>query len=63
MVIIGPEQPLVDGLADTLREHEIPVVGPSAAAARLEGSKAFSKDFMKRHSIPTAAYRTFGSDQ
>ena len=63
MVIIGPEQPLVDGLADTLREHEIPVVGPSAAAARLEGSKAFSKDFMKRHSIPTAAYRTFGRDQ
>ncbi len=63
LVIIGPEQPLVDGLSDTLREHEIPVVGPSAAAARLEGSKAFSKDFMKRHSIPTAAYRTFGSHE
>ena len=63
LVIVGPEQPLVDGLADALRLHDIPVVGPSAAAARLEGSKAFSKDFMQRHGIPTAAYRTFGKGQ
>jgi len=60
MVVIGPEQPLVDGLADDLRAAGTPVVGPSAAAARLEGSKAFSKDFMSRHDIPTAAYRSFG---
>lgn len=60
MVVIGPEQPLVDGLADVLRDAGTPVVGPSAAAARLEGSKAFSKDFMARHDIPTAAYRSFG---
>lgn len=59
LVVIGPEQPLVDGLADALREEGIPVVGPSAAAAQLEGSKAFSKDFMARHGIPTAAYRSF----
>lgn len=63
LVVIGPEQPLVDGLADTLRRVGTPVVGPSAAAARLEGSKAFSKDFMKRHHIPTAAYRSFDRDQ
>ena len=63
LVVIGPEQPLVDGLADDLRAADIPVVGPSAAAARLEGSKAFSKDFMQRHGIPTAAYQTFGNGQ
>ncbi|CAN5619889.1 phosphoribosylamine--glycine ligase [soil metagenome] len=58
-VVVGPEQPLVDGLADQLTAIGIPVVGPSAAAARLEGSKAFAKSFMQRHSIPTAASRTF----
>ena len=63
LVIVGPEQPLVDGLSDYLRERNVSVVGPSAAAARLEGSKAFSKDFMVRHSIPTAAYQTFESGQ
>lgn len=59
LVVIGPEQPLVDGLADELRAAGTPVVGPSAAAARLEGSKAFSKAFMERHGVPTAAFRTF----
>jgi len=59
LVVIGPEQPLVDGLSDHLRAHGTPVVGPSAAAARLEGSKAFSKAFMERHRIPTAAFKTF----
>ncbi len=63
LVIIGPEQPLVEGLADYLRERDIPVVGPSALAARLEGSKAFSKAFMANYDIPTAAFRTFTSDQ
>jgi len=63
LVIVGPEQPLVVGVADVLREARIPVMGPSAAAARLEGSKSFAKDFMQRHNIPTAAHRTFGSHQ
>lgn len=63
LVVIGPEQPLVDGLADALRKRGTPVVGPSAAAARLEGSKAFSKDFMARHGVPTAAYRSFERGQ
>jgi phosphoribosylamine--glycine ligase len=59
LVVIGPEQPLVDGLSDQLRAFGTPVVGPSAAAAQLEGSKAFSKAFMQRHGIPTAAFQTF----
>ena len=63
LVIVGPEQPLVSGLADILRANGISVVGPSAGAARLEGSKAFSKDFMQRHGIPTASYRTFRAGQ
>jgi len=58
LVIIGPEQPLVAGLADRLRSVGIPTLGPSAAAARLEGSKAEAKAFMERHGIPTAASRT-----
>ncbi len=59
LVIVGPEQPLVDGLADRLREAGIRVFGPGRDAAQIEGSKAFSKAFMERHGIPTAAYRTF----
>jgi phosphoribosylamine--glycine ligase len=59
LVVIGPEDPLAAGLADRLREAGCVVFGPSAAAARLEGSKAFAKDFMARHGIPTAAYRAF----
>ncbi len=54
LVLIGPEVPLTLGLADRLRAAGIPAFGPSAAAARLEGSKAFAKDFMRRHGIPTA---------
>jgi len=54
LVVVGPEQPLVDGLCDQLREAGIMAFGPDAAAARLEGSKAFAKDFMARHGIPTA---------
>ena len=63
LVIIGPEVALVHGLADRLRAIDIPVFGPSARAAMLEGSKGFSKDFMARHSIPTARYRRFNSEQ
>ncbi len=55
-VVVGPEAPLVAGLADRLGEIGIPAFGPSAAAARLEGSKGFTKDLCARASIPTAAY-------
>jgi phosphoribosylamine--glycine ligase len=56
LVVIGPEAPLVDGLADSLRAAGLSVFGPSAAAARLEGSKGFTKDLCARARIPTAAY-------
>lgn len=56
LVVIGPEAPLVDGLADTLREAGFPVFGPSKAAAQLEGSKAFTKRLCDRADIPTARY-------
>ena len=56
LVVIGPEAPLVDGLGDSLRAFAIPVFGPSASAARLEGSKGFTKDLCTRAHIPTAAY-------
>ncbi|MEZ5938930.1 MAG: phosphoribosylamine--glycine ligase [Hyphomonadaceae bacterium] len=59
LVIVGPEAPLVAGLADKLRAIDIPVFGPSAKAAILEGSKAWSKDFMARYGVPTAAYDRF----
>jgi phosphoribosylamine--glycine ligase len=55
-VVVGPEQPLVEGLADRLREAGIAVFGPSAAAAQLEGSKGFTKDLCQRANIPTAGY-------
>ena len=63
MVVVGPEDPLVKGVYDYFKADErlkhIAVIGPSKAAAELEGSKSFAKDFMQRHSIPTAAYRAF----
>ena len=61
LVIIGPEQPLVAGLADYLQSKKINVFGPSQAAAQLEGSKTFSKDFFIKYGIPTAAYESFDS--
>ena len=61
LVVIGPEAPLVDGLADTLRAAGIPVFGPSRAAAQLEGSKGFTKDLCRRANIPTAGYVRVGS--
>lgn len=59
LVVIGPEQPLVDGIVDALSAAGIACFGPSAQAAQLEGSKAFAKDFLQRHEIPTAAYGEF----
>ncbi|MBM6577959.1 phosphoribosylamine--glycine ligase [Microvirga sp. SRT01] len=56
LVVIGPEAPLVDGLADSLRTADVPVFGPSRAAAQLEGSKGFTKDLCARAGIPTAGY-------
>lgn len=59
LVVVGPEDPLTAGLADRLRAAGIATFGPSAAAARLEGSKAFAKAFMQRHAVPTARYDVF----
>jgi phosphoribosylamine---glycine ligase len=56
LVVVGPEAPLVDGLGDALRAAQIPVFGPSAKAAQLEGSKGFTKDLCQRAGIPTAGY-------
>ena len=66
MVVVGPEDPLVKGIYDNLKQDErtksIPVIGPSKAGAVLEGSKDFAKAFMKRHNIPTARYETFDGE-
>jgi len=59
LVIVGPEQPLVDGLVDLLKEKGIPAFGPNQQAAELEGSKAWCKEVLVRHRIPTGAYRSF----
>ncbi|KAJ1921924.1 hypothetical protein H4219_000270 [Mycoemilia scoparia] len=59
LAVPGPEQPLVDGISDILKKNGVACFGPSKMAARVEGSKAFSKDFMKRHNIPTARYQNF----
>ncbi len=59
LTIVGPEQPLVAGIVDTFTAAGLKCFGPTRRVARLEGSKAFAKDFMTRHEIPTAAYGTF----
>jgi phosphoribosylamine--glycine ligase len=59
LTIVGPEVPLVAGIVDRFRDAGLPCFGPSRGAAQLEGSKSFSKDFLKRHHIPTAAYASF----
>ncbi len=66
MVVVGPEDPLVNGVHDFFLKDvalvKIPVIGPQKAAAELEGSKQFAKEFMMRHRIPTAAYQSFTAD-
>lgn len=62
LVVIGPEAPLVDGVADLLRADGVPVFGPNADGAQLEGSKAYSKAFMEANDIPTAAYGRFDDE-
>ncbi len=59
LTIVGPEIPLVLGVVDKFSENGLRIFGPTQGAAQLEGSKAFSKDFLARHNIPTAAYQTF----
>ncbi|MFC6671719.1 phosphoribosylamine--glycine ligase [Marinobacterium aestuariivivens] len=59
LTIVGPEAPLVAGVVDRFRAAGLPIFGPTAAAAQLEGSKAFTKDFLARHAIPTAEYQNF----
>ncbi|MGD8425766.1 MAG: phosphoribosylamine--glycine ligase, partial [Gammaproteobacteria bacterium] len=59
LTIVGPEAPLVAGIVDRFGEAGLKCFGPTASAARLEGSKAFTKDFLQRHHIPTGAYESF----
>ncbi|MFS1524156.1 phosphoribosylamine--glycine ligase [Microbulbifer sp. 2304DJ12-6] len=59
LTIVGPEAPLVDGIVDFFNGRGLAIFGPRKSAAQLEGSKAFTKDFLRRHKIPTAAYRNF----
>ena len=68
LIVVGPEAPLVEGFHDRVAEHEalnalVTVIGPQRSGARLEGSKDFAKEFMLRHNIPTAAFRSFGKGE
>jgi len=63
LTLVGPEAPLVAGIVDRFNEERLPVFGPVAAVARLEGSKAFAKQFMQQHHIPTGAYAVFSDPQ
>ncbi|MCA1577292.1 MAG: phosphoribosylamine--glycine ligase [Acidobacteria bacterium] len=61
LTFVGPEAPLATGIVDLFESRGLPIVGPTRAAARLEGSKIFAKEFMSRHAVPTAAFRTADS--
>ena len=63
LVVVGPEQPLVDGVCDECAAKGIPAFGPSALAAEIEASKAWSKAFMNRHGLKTAAFETFRREE
>jgi phosphoribosylamine--glycine ligase len=62
LTVVGPETPLVNGIVDRFTDEGLSIVGPTAAAAQLEGSKAFAKQFMKSYGIPTADFRVFSAD-
>ena len=62
LTVVGPEQPLVAGIVDEFRKAKLPCFGPTKAAAILEGSKSFSKDFLKKYKIPTAEYEVFSEE-
>ena len=59
LTIVGPEEPLVNGVVDTFEDNNLRIFGPSKAASQLEGSKSFCKDFLEKYQIPTAGYKTF----
>src|SRR5262249_19135946 len=61
LTVVGPEGPLAAGIVDTFKRRGLRIIGPTQNAARLESSKAFAKDFMRRHAIPTARYRIVSS--
>ena len=63
LTVVGPEQPLVEGIVDAFEKRGFKIFGPSKAAAQLEGSKVFSKNFMERHRIPTAQHRSFARNE
>ena len=63
LTVVGPEQPLVDGIVDEFERNGLKIFGPSKTAAMLEGSKAFAKEFMKKHGIPTARFGSFAADE
>ncbi len=63
LTVVGPEQPLVEGIVDVFEKNGLKIFGPSKAAAQLEGSKVFSKKFMEHHHIPTAKHRSFAKNE
>src|SRR6185295_498457 len=63
LTIVGPEGPLAEGIVDEFERHGLKIMGPRRAEARLESSKAFAKDFMRRHRIPTAEYSIANSSE
>ena len=63
LTVVGPEQPLADGIVDRFRARSVRIFGPAKAAAELEWSKTFAKDFMFRHGVPTASYKVFSSSE
>jgi len=63
LTVVGPEQPLVDGIADAFKKEDLRIFGPSKAAAQIEGSKIFSKKLMKKYNIPTAYFEEFSSSE
>jgi len=63
LTVVGPEDPLANGIVDTFHKHDLKIFGPDKKAARLEGSKTFAKNLMRKYQIPTADYRTFSTPE